>query len=325
MNSEYRQAYENEQVVSRWDVDDESDDEGGDDGKEHGEDARRTALEMKCKLSKEFDKIFNIVSKSAEEIHVDTYSKEHKVGRMDAATVAAKFLYGKSLKKLDKKEKQEVKEILDSLLSDSAGRYQYSVLKGCLFEDKERLEGKFSEKKLVKMTMDQEYEFKTAFCLIVGSDDMIVDEKISVDQIEDVFTSIGFTMQDYDLENIINAVDLDVDGMIAYEDLRDAYEEWRKAQMEVPIVQGLFNMLIEDKNITKGSEYPAYYKGKRSGDATITHHALRNVVNKVMHLHGKHALKSDAEVRCLVDEIASEKDRKISFKDFITMFSGLDL
>ena len=113
--------------------------------------------------------------------------------------------------------------------------------------------------------------------------------------------------------------------MIAYDDLKDAYEEWRKAQMALPVIQALFNMLVEDKNIPKGNEFPLHYKGKRSGAATIPHRALRNAVNKVMHLHGKHALSSDADIRCLVDELVSDKERKVAFKDFITMFSGLDL
>ena len=95
--------------------------------------------------------------------------------------------------------------------------------------------------------------------------------------------------------------------------------------MEIPSVQALFNMFVEDKNISKSKGFPYHFKGKRSGNATIPHRALRNGVNRVMHLHGKMALKNDQDVQCLVNEIASEKDRKVTFEDFCTLFSGLDL
>lgn len=324
MDREEREAYENEQVVSRWELLDESDDEGADDGKVSGEDARRTALERKEKAEKTFEKLFGDANQK--EKHHDIYTGEPKIGRMDAAMVSSKFIYGKSLNKLDKKEKQEINDILNSVLCDNAGRYLYSVLKGCIFEDKERLEGKFSEKKLIKMTSSQEYELKTAFSVVVGCVEGVVsDEKLSVDQLDDVFMAVGLTLQDSDLEYIIEKVDLDAEGMIAYEDLREAYEDWRIMQMEIPTVQALFNMLVEDKGITKTQQFPYHYKGKRSGDATIPHRALRNAVNKVMHLHGKLALRNDEEIQCLVNEIASDKERKITFKDFCSMFSGLDI
>lgn len=320
MNREERDAYENEQVVARWEVEDESDDDV--DNLAEGEDARRTAIEMKEKANKQFDKLFTAAN---DEKHHDLYTGEPKIGRMDAAIVASKFIYGKSLNKLDKKEKQEINEILNSILCDNAGRYLHSVLKGCLLEDKERLEGKFSETKLIKMTSQQEYEFKIAFSVVVGAKDVVSDEKLSVDQLDDVFMAIGITMQDSDLEYIIESVELDGEGMISYEELRDAYENWRIRQMEIPSVQALFNMFVEDKNISKSKGFPYHFKGKRSGNATIPHRALRNGVNRVMHLHGKMALKNDQDVQCLVNEIASEKDRKVTFEDFCTLFSGLDL
>ena len=45
------------------------------------------------------------------------------------------------------------------------------------------------------------------------------------------------------LSDIIESVELDGEGMISYEELRDAYENWRIRQMEIPSVQALFNML----------------------------------------------------------------------------------
>ena len=63
--------------------------------------------------------------------------------------------------------------------------------------------------------------------------------------------------------------------------------------------------------------------GLKSGYATIPHRAFRTALNKVMHLHGKYALKSNEEIQCLIDEIADNHERLINFRAFCQLFTGM--
>jgi hypothetical protein len=265
MIQEEQEALENEQVVARWEQGDESDEDegGGDTGKmEHGEDARATAMAKKEKDNIKFDDLYNRATASVRDTHVDSDTKRVKASKPAAAIITARWLYKKEVRALDSKEKQHVVKIIDSMLHDRAGRMHFEVMKGVLFDEKARMNGRYPEERKVKMTPEQDFEYKMAFSVVAGVEEGSIataDTRIDVTQLDEVFMALGLTMQDSDLEQIVNGVELDDDGLIGMDELRESFEAWRIKQIDVDVLQAIFNMLVEEKGITSLKKFPEQY------------------------------------------------------------------
>ncbi len=322
-----KELIENDLVMARWENEDESDGE-----EEFDVSAGAGALEQskltKAKQEHKFHKIFEKQYDNDPNGHYDKENGEKKVSKVSASMIASEFLFGKhDTRRLDKKDKEALHNLLDTCLTDRTGKFQYSVLKGNVFDLKTRMTGTYDDggaDKKLRMSAEQDFEFKVAFSVVAGLQNIVIDEKIHVSQIDEVFQACGLTMQEHDLAYVMELIDLDDEENVSQDSLRDAFESWRLHQLQLPVVKALYNMFIVDKTIPKEREFPQRYMGKDAGEATMSHKALENAINKTMHLHGK-SLVSQKELMSVVDEVTSSGDRTITFADFCGLFSSMSV
>ena len=327
MDRQNKEFIENNLVMARWEDENESDDELDDIDTKVGSDLSEQ-IKYKTKQDKKFLSIFEKYYEKDSYGHFDKENNEKKVSKISASMIASEFLFGKQdTRKLDKKDKEAIQNLLDTCLSDRTGKYQYSVLKGNINELKTKMTGTYDDEtddKKLKMTAEQNFEFKMAFSVVAGIQSAVIDEKIHISQIDEVFQACGLTMQEYDLDFVTELLDLDEDENVSYDTLRDAFEQWRLNQLQLPVVKALYNMFIVDKTIPRENEFPVRFMNKNPGEATISHKALENAIKKVVHLHGKNSV-SKSELSAVINEITSSADHKITFADFCALFSSMSM
>jgi uncharacterized protein YggL (DUF469 family) len=327
-----KELIENNLVLARWENVDESDDELEDNDPKAGSDALEQMKKKKAKQDTNFLSIFEKHYANDPNGHFDKDNDEKKVSKMAASMIASEFLFGnQDTRKLDKKDKEIVQNLLNTCLCDRTGKYQYSILKGNLKELQTKMAGTYDDddddedgNTKLKMTMEQNFEFKVAFSVVAGLQNTVIDEKIHISQIDEVFQACGLTMQEYDLEYVTEYLELDEEENVSYDNLRDAFEQWRLNQLQLPVVKALYNMFIVDKTVPKESEFPRRFVNKNPGEATISHKAIENALNKIMHLHGK-SMVTKTDLIAVVDEFTSTGDRKITFSDFCGLFTSMSM
>ena len=220
----------------------------------------------------------------------------------------------------------DVRELLRLCLPTSDMRYTYDSLSAACyawrFTSVAQLPGEDPydgelEKEL-KMSKEEEFNFRVAFSIIADKDTCSLDDAISEDDLADVFYAIGYTVQDSDVEALRNLCEISDDGMILVDSALQAYESWRDDQLQLKTLKAVFNTLIADKHIHRN--IPDAYKNKVVGRTELDIHAMREVLNSVGGASGAEKMSKD-EVFDIVGELSSKVGRSVSLQDFIRLFN----
>lgn len=176
------------------------------------------------------------------------------------------------------------------------------------------------EARILCLTKSEEYEFKVAFSVVAGVDEISFFNKVHIGQIEEVFLAIGLTLQTFDLKEIVNNIELDSNDECTCEQLKDAYEIWRRHQIPVSMLKALFNKILKDNRLPLEGSFPVEYKTLNHGTLTLDSQSICNIVNKVQDLSGNSRLKT-ADIMTTINELKSTKGSGVSFRDFVSIFS----
>lgn len=242
--------------------------------------------------------------------------------------IAKSGFFGKSRAKKHIKA-DDIREILNFCLKDQKGNFTLDTLTAACYawRDKGGItypgEESFDThlEKHLKMNKEEEFEFRTAFSVVAGSKTISIstNDTITEDQVDDVMLALGFSFTDADIATMVMGCDLDSSSKITCDSLLASYEATRDNQIHLKQLKALYCSLIRDDVLH--NNIPHECKGKVVGTTPLMLSALRNAVNKALMLNGPMAL-TENEVMPMVEEISASPERKISFEDFVRLFSS---
>jgi Ca2+-binding EF-hand superfamily protein len=175
-------------------------------------------------------------------------------------------------------------------------------------------------------TLEQQHEMRLAFELISDG-----NENISASQIDDLFLSIGYTLQESELATLIDQLTPDEYGKYTAEVLVDAYDTWKKEQLEERSLAAVFYMLSKKEKVLPKIPLDCLRlppPDKKSVQTEkIQKKALQSLLGSVLY-HDPGSLDvTDDDVLGLVDEIATTaagsediNDPYITYEDFLSIF-----
>ncbi len=254
----------------------------------------------------------------------DSLSRKHAAEFF--SRIAKSGFFGKSRAKKHIKA-DDIREILNFCLKDKVGNFTLDTLtaacyawrdKGGITYPGEESFDIYLEKHL-KMNKEDEFEFRTAFSVVAGSKTISANDTITEDQVDDVMLALGFSFTDEDIETMVMGCDLDSSGNISCDSLLASFEATRDDQIQLKQLKALYCSLIRDGVLH--NNIPHECKGKVVGTTPLMLSVLRNAVNKALMLNGPMAL-TENEVMPMVEEISASPERKITFEDFVRLFSS---
>ena len=315
---EARRALELESVVQRFEAvhDEDSEDEEENSTRRYFEEDLLTSAQIK-------DRDILMNSFDAQVDANEEVLQRPKAAKFLLAVSKAGF-FSKSKRHL---EVDEVKEIFDLAIVNANGFYTRDALFAAAYAYRDRTSitkpgdeafDRHLEKEL-RLSKDEEYRFRIACSVATGTTEVSPDDKVPLDRLDEVFQALGYTMLDEDLHFIAERSDPDEDGSVKVDYLLSAFEAHRESQLPLHALKALYASLLSTGHLSRGLEND--FRRKVVGSATLPHETLVKILNDTMGLHGSDQLtKEDAQ--SLVDEISSNHDRRITFRDFVRLFVG---
>jgi len=173
------------------------------------------------------------------------------------------------------------------------------------------------KKKILGCTQYQDYEFKVAFRVVQEVGDAMPAEKVS-----DLFLTLGYTLQDNDVDEFLEHCQPDKDGNYLCDTLLEQYDQWRREQLKLEDLAAAFQMIAVHKKLSRKLEQSFYTFSSPSelDDTYINVDALQNVLDSVLHNEQENGLPLK-EAELVAREISTDSTHKISLENFLKLFT----
>jgi hypothetical protein len=220
----------------------------------------------------------------------------------------------------------EIKDMFKDALVSKQGTYTFHSLSAVCYSYRDKsglkLPGddpyEHELEKVLKVSVDQEFRFRTAFSVIAGTQKCRETDEIPIDRVGMVFHALGFSVTDDQLKIITKDMELEPCGTkVKVDSLYAMYEQWHDDQLKVNTLKAIYNMLVREGTIN--SKIAVEHRSKIVGLTPLPHSSIRNSLNKILKLNGTLALTND-EIRGMLGYISSSTDLRITLMDFIKMF-----